>query len=171
MTQPARLPQAPADAVEWVRSRWEDANEPSPEHFAAMAALFRTHQTVVSAIDTVLKPYELSRTAYLLLATLQISRDHTRPLGKLSKQLLVHPTTITMVCDQLERRGLVARAPHPTDRRTILATLTPAGLELVENANRSMGDASFGLTGVSMQLAVTLTEILRQVREKIGDIA
>lgn len=158
------------DAVEWMRQRWQDEAQPAADHFAAMAALLRTHQTVGAGLDKVLRGQDLSRTAYLLMTTLRMSRDHTRPLGQLSRHLIVHPTTITLVIDQLEKRGLVSRAPHPTDRRTVLATLTSDGLAAVDKATLILADTCFGLDGVTPQLAVTLTEILRQVREKIGDI-
>lgn len=42
----------------------------------------------------------------------------------------------TRVIDRLERDGLVARTPHPTDKRSRLARLTPKGAEtLVHAAN------------------------------------
>jgi DNA-binding MarR family transcriptional regulator len=135
-----------------------------------MAAILRTHQTVGASLDKILRGLDLSRTAYLLMSTLRMSRDHTRPLGQLSRHLIVHPTTITLVIDQLEKRGLVSRAPHPTDRRTVLATLSADGLITVDKASLALAEIGFGLTGVTPQLAVTLTEILRQVREKTGDI-
>lgn len=160
-----------ADSVEWMRRRWQDEAQPGTDHFAAMAAILRTHQTVGAAMDKVLRGQDLSRTAYLLMTTLRMSRDHTRPLGQLSKHLIVHPTTITLIIDQLEKRGLVSRAAHPTDRRTVLATLTADGLASVDKASLALAEIEFGLTGVTPQLAVTLTEILRQVRVKTGDIA
>lgn len=160
-----------ADAVEWIRRRWQEESLPEPDHFAAMAALLRTHQTVVAGLDKTLRGQNLSRTGYLLMSTLRMSRSHTRPLGQLSKHLIVHPTTITLVIDQLEARGLVSRAAHPTDRRTVLATLTADGIAAVDKASKELAATGFGLQDVTPQLTITLTEILRQVRVKIGDIA
>jgi len=37
------------------------------------------------------------------------------------------PSTLTGVLDRLERRDMVARAPNPQDRRSVLVELTPAG--------------------------------------------
>lgn len=161
---------ADADQVEWTRRQWSEASLPAPEHFAAMAALLRTHQAMVTAIDRRLKPHGLSRTAYLLMATLLISRDHTRPLGQLSRHLMVHPTTVTLVIDQLENRGLVIRTPHPTDRRTVLATLTDAGRSAATKACEDLAEVQFGLPGVSEPLAQRTTGVLRQIRTKAGDI-
>lgn len=39
--------------------------------------------------------------------------------------------TITSVLDQLQAAGLVKRSPHPSDRRSTVAELTPAGREAV----------------------------------------
>jgi DNA-binding MarR family transcriptional regulator len=159
------------DAVEWMRQRWSTEGQPAAEYFAAMAALLRTHSRVVAALDVALKPLNLNRTMYLTLVTLQMANRRTRPLGKLSKQLLVHPTTITMVVDQLESRELVKRVPHASDRRTMLVSLTESGHELVLKANQALADIEFGLSGLSPQVANMLTEVLRQSREAIGDIA
>jgi len=37
------------------------------------------------------------------------------------------PSTLTGVLDRLERRGLIARNPHPNDRRSIVIHLTAPG--------------------------------------------
>lgn len=159
------------DAVEWSREHWIASGQPAPEQFTAMAAILRTHQAMTASIDATLRVYDLTRTGYLLMTTLQLSRDGTRPLGQLSKHLMVHPTTVTLALDQLEKRRLLKRKPHPTDRRTILATLTPAGRGLLEKVTRDLADSGFGLTGVDDKLAGRVVSVLRQVRTRIGDIS
>jgi DNA-binding MarR family transcriptional regulator len=158
------------DPVEFTHEHWARSDQPGVEYFTAMGSMMRTHQLMVAELDRVLKPHALSRTAFLLMATLLMSRDHTRPLGQLSKHLMVHPTTITLVIDQLTDRGLVVRAPHSTDRRTVLATLTDAGQELVDRASKDLADSQFGLTGVTESLAKRLTSTLGQVRVRMGDV-
>lgn len=159
------------DSVQWSREQWLAAGQPAPEQFTAMAAILRTHQAMTASIDARLRPYDLTRTGYLLMTTLQLSRDGTRPLGQLSKHLMVHPTTVTLALDQLEKRRLLKRKPHPTDRRTILATLTPAGRELLEKVTADVAGANFGLAGVDNTLAGRVVSVLQQVRVKIGDIS
>lgn len=158
------------DSIEWMRQRWLEHQAPKPEHFAAMASLLRTTIVLTEEIDRVLKESQLSRTGYLILITLQMSRDQTRPLGQLSKALLVHPTTITMAIDQLEKAGLVRRAPHPTDRRTILAQLTREGHHAAERSSSALAEVGFGLPGVSEATASRVTADLRKVREALGDL-
>jgi DNA-binding MarR family transcriptional regulator len=161
---------ADADAVEYTRQHWAESGQPAAEHFAAMGALMRTHQLMVNELDRLLKPHSLSRTAFLLMATLLMSREHTRPLGQLSRHLMVHPTTVTLVIDQLAGRDLVTRRPHPTDRRTVLAALTDEGRRVVTKASEDLATAQFGLTGVNDALAQRVTGVLGQVRTKMGDI-
>jgi DNA-binding MarR family transcriptional regulator len=158
------------DPVDWSREQWIAHDQPAPDQFTAMVAILRTHQMMTAAIDATLRTRELTRTGYLLMTTLQLSRDGSRPLGQLSRHLMVHPTTVTLALDQLEKRKLVERNPHPTDRRTILAALTPAGREVLDKATRALADNDFGLTGIDGELSRHVIDVLGDVREHIGDV-
>jgi DNA-binding MarR family transcriptional regulator len=158
------------DPVEWSREQWIAHDQPAPDQFTAMVAILRTHQAMTASIDATLRTHELTRTGYLLMTTLQLSRDGTRPLGQLSRHLMVHPTTVTLALDQLEKRRLVKRNPHPTDRRTILAVLTPAGREILDKATKALADNDFGLKGVGGELSRHVVDLLGDVREHIGDV-
>lgn len=48
----------------------------------------------------------------------------------LSRSLLVTAGNVTGIVARLEGRGLLARRPHPTDRRAFVLTLTPKGRKL-----------------------------------------
>jgi DNA-binding MarR family transcriptional regulator len=158
------------DPVEWSREQWIAHDQPAPDQFTAMVAILRTHQAMTASIDATLRTHELTRTGYLLMTTLQLSRDGTRPLGQLSRHLMVHPTTVTLALDQLEKRKLVKRNPHPSDRRTILAVLTPAGLQILDKATKALADNDFGLAGVDGELSRQVVDVLGDVREHIGDV-
>jgi DNA-binding MarR family transcriptional regulator len=159
------------DPVEWMRQRWLERDAPLPDHFAAMAALLRTSILLTEELDRILREHQLSRTGYLILITLQMSDLETRPLGQLSRALLVHPTTVTLAVDQLARGRLVRRVPHPSDRRTILAKLTPAGRQAAVAASAALADSCYGLTGLSAEAASRLTADLRAVRSGLRNQA
>src|SRR5216683_1439033 len=59
----------------------------------------------------------------------------------LGHQLGVTPRNMTAMVDALEEAHLVARRPHPTDRRATLVELSPAGVEEAERALGSRLDA------------------------------
>jgi DNA-binding MarR family transcriptional regulator len=48
--------------------------------------------------------------------------------------LALDKSSITGLVDRAERRGLVIRVPSPTDRRSILVSLTDAGHSLISQA-------------------------------------
>lgn len=56
-------------------------------------------------------------------------RELTEPRTQteLANRLACEPSNVTFVIDKLEKRGLVRRAPHPTDRRVKVLHLTPNG--------------------------------------------
>ncbi len=58
---------------------------------------------------------------------------HVGPLnlGDLARRILTSSGNLTLVIDNLEKRGLVKRQQQGRDKRFILATITPAGRKLV----------------------------------------
>src|SRR5579875_571370 len=65
---------------------------------------------------------ELSETQFAALAALE--RHGTMSPGELAAHEKVQPPSMTRVIAALEERGLVARAPHPTDRRPVSVTVS-----------------------------------------------
>ncbi|MFZ2178291.1 MAG: MarR family transcriptional regulator [Rhodococcus sp. (in: high G+C Gram-positive bacteria)] len=157
------------DVIDWMRTEWAERRDSAELEFVTTMALLRTHQWVVRAMDQELRSLRLSRNAYLILTSLQLSEERTRPLGMLSKYLMVHPTTVSMAVEQLVKAGLVERRAHTTDRRTVLATLTPAGIKVVEEANNRLAGVRFGLASVDTETLEALIERLQQVRRAVGD--
>ena len=165
-----RAAQVDSDPMEWVRRHWEKQSLPDAERFAAAASLFRLREAVTSEFDRQLRPFEINRSMYLLLATLAMAPDGARRLNYLSKYLLVHPTTVTLLVDQLEKRGMARRMPDPNDRRASLATLTPAGRAVMKEASRALGEVGFGLGAVNSRDLRQFVDSMRTVRGAIGDV-
>jgi len=53
-----------------------------------------------------------------------------RTMRSLADEWRCDASTVTWIVDRLEQRGLAERRPHPTDRRSRLVALTPAGAAL-----------------------------------------
>ncbi|WP_347354796.1 MarR family transcriptional regulator [Intrasporangium sp.] len=73
----------------------------------------------------------LSASAFEALAVLEGAGE---PLSShvISDRLLVSSASMTSLLDTLERRGLVERLRHPTDRRKVLIRLTDAARDIVD---------------------------------------
>jgi MarR family transcriptional regulator, 2-MHQ and catechol-resistance regulon repressor len=58
---------------------------------------------------------------------------HVGPLnlGDLARRILTSSGNLTLVVDNLEKRGLVKRRQQGGDKRFVLATITPAGRRLI----------------------------------------
>ena len=50
----------------------------------------------------------------------------------IARRLLVSTASMTSLVDTLERRGLVRRVPHDSDRRKVLVDITPEGTRMVD---------------------------------------
>jgi DNA-binding MarR family transcriptional regulator len=60
-------------------------------------------------------------------------------MRQLAERLATDAPYTTVVVDDLQRRGLVRRSPHGGDRRLRIVTLTPAGADAAEVAERILG--------------------------------
>jgi MarR family transcriptional regulator, organic hydroperoxide resistance regulator len=104
-----------------------------PIDVAAMAAvsnIYRAAGAVRNHFErTVLQPYELTWTAWVVLWVVWIWREiETRHVAA---EAGISKGTLTGVASTLERRGLLSRRAHPADARRVLVTLTGAGAELM----------------------------------------
>ena len=136
---------------------------------AAVTSIERAHRILIGRVDDVLRPLELTFARYEALVLLVFSRSGALPLGKMGERLQVHPASVTNAVDRLEAAGLVRRAAHPTDGRTVLAEITASGRERVELATAALGTSRFGLEGLTDDAARTVTMQLTALREAAGD--
>src|SRR6266545_4600837 len=70
----------------------------------------------------------------------EITGPALAPYG-IGGRLEVDRTTMVAVLDELEAKGLVARRPHPEDRRRNIVELTGKGQETLGAATRAYRDA------------------------------
>jgi DNA-binding MarR family transcriptional regulator len=87
--------------------------------------------------------------------------------SELAQHLHIAPRSATEVVDAVAAKGLVERAPDPTDRRAVLVSLTDRGRELMEEARRVQGLESEKLfERLSSADRDHLARILRQLQSE-----
>lgn len=74
-----------------------------------------------------LAQFDLTPQQFTVLTLLNSTPSGSLPLTDLSTCMHSSRATLTGLIDRLERDGLVRRAAHPVDQRSVLATLTKAG--------------------------------------------
>lgn len=164
----ADLVTLPFDPIDEAARQWGTRWDGVPA-MHAVTSLMRAQQLVIGRLDALLKPHGLTFARYEALVLLVFSSRGSLPLGKMGERLQVHPTSITSIIRRLEAAGLVTRAPHPSDGRAVLATITDAGRALVEAATGDLVGSGFALESMSEADLTRLSDLLAPVRRGAGD--
>jgi DNA-binding MarR family transcriptional regulator len=128
-----------------------------------MSSVLRYHRLIADAAEEALRVSALNLTDYMLLMTLQPSETGTRLISQLARSLMVLATTATLATDRMEIRELLQRGLHPTDRHTILVTITDQGRQ-VAAATDALRPVEFGLMGTTVTDQRELTALLARLR-------
>ncbi len=137
----------------------------------AVTSVMRVQQILLARLNEALVPFELSFARYEALMLLYLSRRGSLPLGKIGARLQVHPTSVTNLIDGLEKLGYAQRMPHPSDRRTTLASITDRGREVATQATEALHAISFGTPPLARSELESVTQVLGQWRQAAGDFA
>ncbi|MDF5752575.1 MarR family transcriptional regulator [Spongiactinospora sp. TRM90649] len=163
--QPLNLP---FDPIERAARTWRVQFGPSSA-MAAVTSIMRAHQILLSQLDALLKPHDLTFARYEALVLLTFSRSGALPLSKIGERLMVHPTSVTNTVDRLERSGHVRRLRNPRDGRGVLAEITPSGRDVVRAATADLMAADFGLSMYGEEELEEMFGALRTLRVAAGD--
>ena len=94
-----------------------------------LARRLRVERLGLGGTETVISDIQLAALAAL-------ERHESMTPGELAEHEKVQPPSMTRVIAVLEERGLVRRAPHATDRRQVVLTVTLEGRDLVQRVRR-----------------------------------
>ena len=159
------------DPVQEARKQWQARWPEAATAMAAATSVMRAQQIVLRAVDSALKPLGLTFARFEALVLLSFTRSGQLPLGKMGERLMIHPTSVTNIVDRLVGDDLVERIPHPKDRRTILAKITPRGLSLTAEATKAVNAIQFGVDGLSEIDQEMMIVLIGELRRSAGDYA
>ena len=94
--------------------------------------LRRAHQRHVAIFAECLSDFALTPQQFSALAKIRETGGVSQ--NRLGRLTAMDPATILGVVQRLNQRGLIERAPDPTDPRSTRLTLTAAGLDLITEA-------------------------------------
>lgn len=120
-------------APEATRQQAADAAESLYELDAQIGFILRrAHQRHVAIFADCLSDFALTPQQFSALAKIRETGGVSQ--NRLGRLTAMDPATILGVVQRLNQRGLIGRAPDPTDPRSTRLTLTEAGLELINEA-------------------------------------
>lgn len=108
----------------------------------AMSALVLDHDRKAAASDALGMSFARVRALRRLAAEPQTLRA-------LAEALLADPPYITLIVDDLEKRGFAKRVPHPDDRRAKLVELTAKGRAAAAKADKILDEPPAELHALS----------------------
>jgi DNA-binding MarR family transcriptional regulator len=153
------------ELLELARREWAARWPAEVRRPARVAASFlRAHTLVTGRCNGVLAPFGLTLSRYEALLDVHHAPGGERPFGALALRLEVAPAKVTKLVDALEAAGLVERRRHATDRRALVAAVTPIGRQVAERATAALTAIGFGLEPLGdpeLDELLTLTRALR----------
>ncbi|MGP5364930.1 MarR family winged helix-turn-helix transcriptional regulator [Brachybacterium tyrofermentans] len=134
----------------------------------AFDALVRTETELWNLVES-----DLRDAGAVGLGTLQAlrvlrSREGRGRVRDLCDDLAITNGAASKLADRLESAGLIARVPHPQDRRSSVLPLTPKGEDV-----RAMGEErTRALIGgvIEPEDAAALTVVLERIRTRISEL-
>jgi DNA-binding MarR family transcriptional regulator len=125
---------ADRDGVDLILEQWRrERPELDPSPIGVIGRISRLARELEQELERVYREHGLEPGWHDVLATL---RRHGPPYqlrpSEFSNTLMLTSSGTTKRLDRLEQAGLITRAPDPNDRRGVVITLTPAGLQLID---------------------------------------
>ena len=158
----------PFDPIARAAQTWENRFGDS-KAMAAVTAIMRVQQILLSQLDALLRPHGLTFARYEALVLLSFSREGALPMRLIGERLMVHPTSVTNTIHRLERQQLVVRKPNPRDGRGTLAEITAEGRAVMQRATTDLMTAEFGMSGYDPSQLEEIFGLLRRLRVAAGD--
>jgi DNA-binding MarR family transcriptional regulator len=113
--------------------------------------------------------YQLSPSARQVLAVVEGADGPLEP-SVIAERLLITTGSMTSLLDNLEKRGLIVRQPHPDDRRKILIDITPAAQTIIDELLPTMHARERDVMGaLSRAEQATLLGLLARLQRSAGE--
>jgi DNA-binding MarR family transcriptional regulator len=151
---------------QWVSHGWDQA----ADGMEMITSLVRAQQLLVERVEAVLRPHGLTFARYEILRLLSFSSAGAMPMTRLGSLLQVHASSVTSAVDRLARQEFVRRVGDQSDKRVVLASITPRGREVVEEATTDLNTGVFTQPGLPRTQVRELSSLLRRLRMEAGDV-
>jgi DNA-binding MarR family transcriptional regulator len=155
------------DGVDTILEQWQrERPDLDSSPIGVIGRISRLARELEARLEPVYKAHGLEPGWHDVLATLRRTGPpyQLRPT-EFADALMLTSSGTTKRLDRLEHAGLITRAPDPADRRGTLITLTPKGLELIDNVTKAHLDNERDLlAALSESEQRRLADLLRKLR-------
>jgi DNA-binding MarR family transcriptional regulator len=128
--------------------------------------IVRTAEWLLTRVNTVFKPMDLTNTQYNALRILRGAGADGASCGEIGERMVTAESDITRLLDRLEARGLITRCRGEKDRRVVRARITVPGLQLLSELDQPVDDRNRELLGhLGERDLATLIRLLESIRQ------
>ncbi len=153
------MPSATALSPRKVKRRFD-----SPQQ-EAFLNLWRTYDRMRLLEEQLFDRYDLTPQQYNALRLLKSAHPQAIPTLNIASRLISRAPDITRLLDKLHDRKLIDRHRPDHNRRTVMISITPAGLELLDRIALDVRDCHTRQLGhLSQSQMRTLIDLLQKAR-------
>lgn len=131
----------------------------------AFLNLARSHEHLSQGFSELFRPFNLSTTQYNVLRILRGAGPAGLTCTEAAQRMISHDPDITRLFDRLEARGLIERSRSVADRRVVMANISQAGLQLLDQLQQPVldlhADQMRRLNPDQVEALINLLELLR----------
>jgi DNA-binding MarR family transcriptional regulator len=102
-----------------------------PSHFERLARFRRGLRQFLSSSEVIAQTHGVTTQQYQAMLEIKAHADGEVSVGDLAESMLMLHHSAVQLADRLQEAGLITRRRSPTDGRSVLLSLTPAGDTLV----------------------------------------
>lgn len=149
---------------------YEEIKQSKPQPSAQMAVLtiFRTADVLHHAVERSLSAFGLSNEQYNVLRILRGAGENGLPTLEISSRMLSRSPNVTRLLDKLIAKKLVRRSRTKEDRRVVIVSVSPQGLELLKHLDGVVDNVFNNFPSATNAEIETMVNVLDRIREHMA---
>ena len=134
----------------------------------AVITIFRTADVLRHTVERSLSAFGVSNEQYNVLRILRGAGESGLPTLEISSRMLSRSPNITRLLDKLIAKKLVRRSRPKDDRRVVIVSVTPQGLQLLAHLDGVVDNVFNNFPSTTKAEIETLVDVLDRIREHMA---
>ncbi len=134
------------------------------EYQKAILNILYTQNYLVTRMNEVFKPFDITRQQYNVLRILRGQYPDPASINLIRERMLEKMSDTSRIVERLRVKGLITRADGKIDKRAAEVTITDAGLDLLRRMRRPVEELESMLDALSLPEAQQLNHLLDKIR-------
>ncbi|SFU19670.1 DNA-binding transcriptional regulator, MarR family [Algoriphagus locisalis] len=126
--------------------------------------LLYTQSYLVSAQNSILKPFDLSPEQYNVLRILRGQNGVPTTVSSIQDRMLNKMSNASRLVDKLKAKQLLERRECPTDRRQVDIVITEKGLQILDELQSHMEGFNNQVVKLTKEETVVMNDLLDKLR-------